>query len=98
MLSPTTLARRFARTSPPNSATHVFEVGAAVRLKRAAWKSGDVYHVTARLPPIDEMPQYRIHSDEERFERVVRQDELEDATASAGESLIDKAFGLEKAT
>jgi hypothetical protein len=97
MLSPTTLARRFARSSPPRSATHVLEVGAAVRLKRAAWKSGDVYHVTARLPAIDEMPQYRIHSDEERFERVARQDELEDATASAGDAPIDKAFGREQA-
>lgn len=95
MMSPTTLARRFPRSSPSASATHAFEVGDAVRLKRAAWKSGDIYRVTAKLPPIGEMPQYRIHSEDERFERVVRQDELEHAPAAAGVALIDKAFGLE---
>jgi hypothetical protein len=98
MLSPTTLARRFARTEPSDSATHVFEVGDAVRLKRAAWKTGGDYRITARLPEIGETPQYRIHSEDERFERVVRQDELEHTPAAAGTSLIDKAFGLEPAT
>lgn len=97
MMDPATLARRFPRTSPSPSSTHVYGVGDAVRMKRAAWKSGDVYHVTARLPPIADMPQYRIHSDDERFERVARQDELEHASAPAGATLIDKAFGLEQA-
>lgn len=93
-----TLARRFPHSPPPRSATHDYAVGEAVRLKRAPWKSGDVYHITAALPPIGDMPQYRIRSDDERFERVARQDDLERAPTPASATLIEKAFSLEQAS
>jgi len=98
MMNATTTARRFPRSPPPRSATHDYAVGEAVRLKRAPWKSGDIYHITVTLPPIGDMPQYRIRSDDERFERVARQDDLERAPALAGVTLIEKAFGHEQAT
>jgi hypothetical protein len=94
MMTASSIARRFPRSPPPRSETHLYAVGEAVRLKRAPWKSGDVYHVTARLPPIGDMPQYRIRSDDERFERVARQDDLEHVVASDGATLVEKAFGL----
>jgi len=93
-----TIARRFPRSSSPRSAIHDYMVGEAVRLKRAPWKSADVYHVTATLPPIGDIPQYRIRSEDERFERMAKQDDLERAPALVGATLIEKAFGLEQAT
>ena len=80
----------------PQRATHLFKVGQAVRLKGGVWRSGDIYRVTATLPPVGDSPQYRIRNDGERFERVATQDNLEHAlpsTGGAGASEIEKSFG-----
>jgi hypothetical protein len=58
---------------------HRFSVGQSVRLpnRPGLLKTNDlVFTVTARLPAKDRSPQYRIHSEEERHERVVTEDML----------------------
>jgi len=76
--------------------THLFSVGQAVRLKGRLWGSGNVYLVTAKLPPIGDSPQYRIRSEAEKFERVATQSNLELVSASEGDeatTLLEKSFG-----
>jgi hypothetical protein len=74
--------------------SHLFSVGQAVRLKGRLWGSGNVYLVTAKLPPIGDSPQYRIRSDAEKFERVATQSNLELVGASDGgePTLLEKSF------
>ena len=96
------------RHNPPptgrDPATHLYEVGQAVRLKRGVGQflqSGDVYHITRRLPPMGDSPQYRIRNDAERYERVVVQDSLEPvriSPVSEGTTLIERTFGHEQGT
>jgi hypothetical protein len=45
----------------------------------------EIYRITGLLPARDDSLQYRIRSDEERHERVVREDELEEMS-TLGES------------
>lgn len=81
---------------------HLFKVGDRVLMKPSfqyAAASG-VYRVTATMPASDGQPQYRLQSDEERYERVAPQDSLTLATASSVSSsggsratLIKRAFG-----
>lgn len=83
----------------PVSTAHLFEIGQAVRLKGgfgAFLKTSDAYRVTGTLPPMGEVPQYRIRNDDERYERVATQDNLEPVrTPLAGgrSTLIERTFG-----
>jgi len=59
---------------------HQFRVGQTVRLKRSAAMSQrvpEIFEVTMMLPPMENLPQYRIRSDAENHERVVTQDSIE---------------------
>ena len=61
-------------------ATHLFSVGQTVRLRKAPGQyptTGEIYRITATLPPQGNSPQYRIRSNDERHERVATQDSLE---------------------
>ena len=53
---------------------HKFKVGRLVRYTFDRW-GGDVYKITHLLPPVDE-PQYRIKSENEPYERVVKESSL----------------------
>ena len=82
-----------------DTAAHLFAVGQPVRLiggfARPALAS-EIYHITARLPPRGDSPQYRIRNDDERHERVTTQDSLElvDITQfTDAAALMEKTFG-----
>ena len=57
-------------------------------------QSTGVYHITGKLPPRGDSPQYRVRSDDEPYERVVTQDQFEIAPPSgeAGANLLDRTF------
>ncbi len=89
--------------SPPqNSGSHLFTVGQVVRLKTGrpmrTTRPADTYHITALLPPLGELPQYRIRNDQEKHERLTTQDKIELVTVSQSaqenDLLIAKTFGL----
>lgn len=98
-----TNAEMLLRASPAvrRSATgHQFKVGDRVLLKPSFQyaAAAGVYRVTATLPTSDGQPQYRLQSDEERYERVAPQDSLTLATASSSggnnrATMIKRAFG-----
>lgn len=81
------------------AATHLFEIGQAVHLKKSFASMGpadEVYLVTARLPPRGDSFQYRIRNEAERHERVTTQDSLEpvrQTRAEDGKTLIERTFG-----
>ena len=87
-------ARPFRRAAP----THLFTVGQAVRLKRGFARPAlpaDIYHITAKLPPRENLLQYRIRNDDERRERVTTEDSLEPVDISqsgSGATLIERTF------
>src|SRR5688500_1265597 len=87
------------RAIPRDAAKHLFSIGQSVRLKggfQTAPKLGDVYRITATLPPRDNLFQYRVRHDEERHERVATQDRLEPispAQPDFGATLIERTFG-----
>ncbi len=97
MTAPSNLRR--ARLVRQEAETHIFAMGQAVRLKGGfGWplKSADIYHITATLPPRGNSPQYRIRNDEERYERVTTQDDLEAVAIpqpSDSATLIERTFG-----
>ena len=67
---------------------HQFWIGQTVRLKRGgrlSLKTPEFFKVTRLLPPTDNLPQYRIRSEAENYERVVTQDHLEMVDALADE-------------
>lgn len=81
-------------SSQRNMQTHRFQVGQYVRLSSLfsiapALPTADLFQVTGTLPPRGGQPQYRIRNDNERFERVARQDDL--AAEAAAESVSDDA-------
>ena len=86
-------ARRIRREAP----AHMFEVGQAVRLKGGlASRFQEIFHITGILPPKEGSPQYRIRNQEERYERVTTQDNLEPVDsppAGSGATLIERTFG-----
>lgn len=93
-------AQRNGRAIRREAATHIFAVGQTVRLKdgflMVPSKLPGTYRITATLPPRGDMLQYRIRSDDERYERVATEDSLEAVNMSpAGSSatLIEKTFG-----
>jgi hypothetical protein len=86
------------RAVPRNAAKHLFSIGQSVRLKggfQTSPKLGDVYRITATLPPRDNLFQYRIRHDEERHERVATQDRLEPVSLDQpdGATLMKRTFG-----
>jgi hypothetical protein len=85
------IPERFRRSPRPIAATHLFRVGETVRLKGPFLRDGDIFLITASLPPSGESPQYRIRNDNEKFERMARETELEaisEFPSGNGESLI----------
>lgn len=100
----TTLMQRKARPIQHGAPTRLFDIGQAVRLKGGVGlgpKTGDIYHVTATLPPKGTSLQYRIRSEGESHERVVTEDSLERIAASAsddGAALIERTFGHAQGT
>jgi hypothetical protein len=87
------------RRSRPDIAAHLFKVGQTVRftggLRNQATKISDIYHVTATLPPRDDVLQYRIRNEDERHERVATQDNLEGidrAQKGPASTLIERTF------
>lgn len=89
-----------ANPTVKRSATgHLFKVGDRVLLKPSFQyaAAAGVYRVTATMPASDGQPQYRLQSDEERYERVAPQDSLTLATASSPSgnraALIKRTFG-----
>lgn len=81
------------------TATHLYSVGQPVRLKGSFGQQSqfaDIYHITDTLPPSGGSPQYRIRNEDERYERVTKQDSLEPVSASqSGDlaTLFEKTFG-----
>lgn len=97
MISTRTL-QRSRRPIRHDVAIHLFAVGQAVRLKSGFGRPalpGEIYHVTATLPPRGDSLQYRIRNDDERYERVTTQDSLEPVSLSqsSGATLIERTFG-----
>jgi hypothetical protein len=91
------IPQRFQRAPQSEPATHLFAIGQTVRLNGGFLRTGASYQITARLPPIGDSPQYRIRNEEEKFERVARQSELELSSATndgPSTSLVEKSFGL----
>ena len=93
--------KRAPRATGAGTASYQFAIGEIVRLKgdfmRRAQKV-DIYRVVATLPPLGELPQYRIRSDEETHDRVTTEDRLERPVATTGDSasrLVDKTFATE---
>lgn len=94
----TTEQRRRRATEEP--ATHRFAIGQKVRMKGGSAytnaNSGDVFQITAKLPPAGGSPQYRIRNEEERHERVCTQDMLEAAGKRSSDSaagILERTFG-----
>ena len=97
-MTATDFLRRQAGPIRRETATHLFTVGQAVRLRsgfRGPFRFEGIYHITGTLPPMGDLPQYRIRSDDERYERVTTQESLEAVFISAGESatLTEGTFG-----
>ena len=74
---------RYARAEKP---THRFAVGQTVRLKGSISgnPASERFQVKATLPVRGDALQYRVRSDVETHDRVMPEDELEDAGATAG--------------
>lgn len=70
---------------------HRFALGQWVRLKSRAGlplRTPEAFRITGFMPPQHVVSQYRIRSDDERYERVVMEDELETiASPETGEAV-----------
>lgn len=93
----TTHVLQRSRQPPRDATTHLFTVGQSVRLK-GGWPAapGEIYHITATLPPRGNSPQYRIRNDDERYERVTTQDNLEPVRTPRPDddaTLMERTFG-----
>jgi hypothetical protein len=96
----TSIPQRSARPIRHAAATHLFQMGQVVRLKKGfaitVSKFTDTYRITGMLPPRGNVLQYRIRSDNERHERVATEDSLEPVpvpSAGEGSTLLEKTFG-----
>lgn len=101
-MTKTTVTKTSTDKASGGSADHSFRIGQAVRLKNVFGgksTSGLTYRVTGRLPARDGLPQYRIQSDGEAYERMTTQDQLEaissssTAPGSSNSALLEKTFG-----
>lgn len=97
MIIPSVMRR--GRPIRREAATHLFAIGQTVRLKGGSGTSsnlGDIYRITSRLPPVGGSLQYRIRNDDERYERVTTQDNLEPVAMvrpGGDETLTERTFG-----
>jgi len=94
MMTAANIARRFKRSLQSHAATHLFTVGQAVRLKSGFLRPGNIYIITAKLPPSGDLPQYRVRNDDEKFERMATQADLEIVSTSLrveGDLLTEKS-------
>lgn len=94
-MTSTLSTRQPARAS--QQVRHTFEVGQEVRFKHGtpAHMPITVYKITRQLPPNGGALQYRIVNDDEAYERVTTEADLEAVVAqpSAGSSLMERTFG-----
>lgn len=93
MTSP--VSRRNIRPARHDSAPHLFAVGQSVRLVSglAPWtRATGLYRIERTLPPMGDVPQYRIRNEDERHDRLASQDELEAANGE-GATLARRTFG-----
>jgi hypothetical protein len=77
---------------------YLFNVGQTVQLEgglRGPIRPAYLYYITGKLPPFGDSLQYRIHNDDERYERVTTQDSLEPVGTSqlGSTTLIERTFG-----
>ncbi|RWM74851.1 MULTISPECIES: hypothetical protein [Mesorhizobium] len=73
---------RFQQNARPrtDTPTHLFAIGQTVRMKSRiglVQKTAELFQIKSKLPVKDGSPQYRIRSDEETYERVTTEDNLE---------------------
>jgi len=73
---------RFQQNARPRTDTpsHLFAIGQTVRMKSRtglAQKAAELFQIKSRLPVKDGSPQYRIRSEQETYERVTTEDNLE---------------------
>ncbi|MGX9144282.1 hypothetical protein [Mesorhizobium sp. 128a] len=73
---------RFQQNARPRTDTpsHLFAIGETVRMKSRsglAQKTAELFQIKSRLPVKDGSPQYRIRSEQETYERVTTEDNLE---------------------
>ena len=73
---------RFQQNARPRTDTpsHLFAIGQTVRMKSRsglAQKTAELFQIKSRLPVKDGSPQYRIRSEQETYERVTTEDNLE---------------------
>ena len=73
---------RFQQNTRPRNDTpsHLFAVGQTVRMKGRGGlllKTAELFQIKSRLPVKDGSPQYRIRSEQETYERVTTEDNLE---------------------
>ena len=60
---------------------HRFAIGQSVRLRGRfgmPLDTAETFRITATLPARDNSPQYRMRNDDERYERVTTEDNLEE--------------------
>ena len=79
---------RFQQNARPRTDTpsHLVAIGQTVRMKSRsglAQKTAELFQIKSRLPVKDGSPQYRIRSEQETYERVTTEDNLEVADAPA---------------
>ena len=79
---------RFQQNARPRTDTpsHRFAIGQTVRMKSRSGltqKTAELFQIKSRMPVKDGSPQYRIRSEQETYERVTTEDNLEVADAPA---------------
>ena len=79
----TTIPRRVDSAS---DSPHRFSLGQLVRLTGGFRTPNDVFVITAKLPPNDGSPQYRIRAQNEGFERMAMESNLELAAIPKAEA------------
>lgn len=75
---------RFQQNARPRTDTpeHLFIIGQTVRMKSRTGlvqQAAELFQIKSKLPVKDGSPQYRIRSDQETYERVTTEDNLEAA-------------------
>ncbi|RUV53967.1 hypothetical protein EOA85_26660 [Mesorhizobium sp. M5C.F.Ca.IN.020.29.1.1] len=71
---------RFQQNARPRTDTPAHLFGQTVRMKSRiglVQKTAELFQIKSKLPVKDGSPQYRIRSDEETYERVTTEDNLE---------------------
>lgn len=81
-------ARRARRR---RAAAHIYAVGQVVRMRATGARTArtaEIFRITAKLPPQEGLPQYRLRNMTERFERVAAQDTIEPVAQCASDAPI----------